>query len=469
MTRLSRIPGTLVMDDYDVVEADPVEALRRALAAGDTARIDAILGRLDPTQIAEDLGDLDPDEKATVFERLPPADAADVLAEADDITVEDLAEDASERLLVAAIAEMAPDDATDVVAAMPAERRHAVLTQIPGEQADDVRDLLRYDEETAGGIMTPDIAAVPDHVTAREAIQRTQDEIEGERFYALFVTDADDRLVGVVPVHRLLFAPGNRRIREIMNTDVLSVDVATDQEEAARLARRYDLSSLPVTDQEGRLVGAITFDDAMDVLREENDEDMYRMAGSAERDPTHESSPRRFLLRMPWLLVTLAGGMGLASVTGLFEQALGQRIIFAFFIPVVLGMAGNVGLQSATTIVRGLATGDVKPGRALTILGRELQVGALLALACGMIGGGFAACTSLALGNTPAVGVVVGVAMACAIIVASVSSTVIPLSVHRLGADPAVAAGPFVTLLNDLCGLTIYLLMVRLLSSAIVA
>jgi len=455
--------------DHPTRDPNPTPAIREALAAGDADRLDALLAALEPVDIADVLADLEPEQKAAIFERLGDEVAAEVLAEADEETRGNILDDASEPAVVAAIAEMPPDDAADVVAALTPDRRHDVLTSIPDEHASEVRGLLRYDEDSAGGIMTSHIAAVPDHLAAREAIRKTQDEIEGEEFYQLFVTGEAGRLVGVVPLHRLLFAPGDRPLREIMDTDVHSIALDADQEEAVRLIRRYDLPSLPVVDDRGILRGAIQFDDVMEVQREESDEDMYRMAGSAERDPTHEPTPRRFLLRMPWLMVTLAGGMLLASVAGSFEQSL-TTITFAFFIPVVLGMAGNVGLQSATTIVRGLATGDVKPGRMATVLGRELQIGILLAVACGLIGGSLAAATSLLLGKpeAAAVGLIVGLSMSGAIVVASITSSVIPLSVYRLGADPAIASGPFVTLLNDLCGLTIYLVMVRLLSGTLI-
>jgi magnesium transporter len=316
-----------------------------------------------------------------------------------------------------------------------------------------VRQLLAHESDTAGGIMTPEFVLLSGNITADEAVAVTQRSLESETIAHLFVSDAQNRLLGHLPLHRLVFAHPDRKLRELYDPEVVTVMPETDQEEVVRLATHYGLDVVPVVSEEEELLGVITVDDILEAGREEADEDIYRLAGTTERDPVHATVLRSTRLRLPWLLITLVGGLCIAFLVSRFEATL-EAVQIAFFIPLIPLMGGNVAIQASAIVVRGLAVGDIHAGRLLQFILKQGMVTIMLAGCCGVAAGVVGA-------FFPQVGtilpLVVGVAIAAAITLAGTLGTLLPLAFDRLGLDPAVSAGPFVTLLNDLLCITIYL------------
>jgi magnesium transporter len=303
--------------------------------------------------------------------------------------------------------------------------------------------------------MTTEFFALPETTTAGEAIGRIQEVGDYEMIFYLYVTNELGQLVGVTSLRQLLLAPARTTLAEIMNRSVIQVRTDTDQEEVARLVSHYDLLAVPVTDEADRLVGIVTVDDVVDVVREEAEEDILRMVGTSEDELVHrERSWRVARIRLPWILVNLLGQGAIALLYKRFELTLGQAIFLVFFAPLIMGMGGNIGSQTSTIAVRSLATGRLATGqgRARAFLVQQARVGALLGLLCAPIAAGGA----YLLEGSATFAVLVGVALFVAINLASLNGSLVPLVFERFGIDPAVAAGPMVTTLSDVIGLSVY-------------
>ena len=335
-----------------------------------------------------------------------------------------------------------------------------VLKGVEKELAEDLRELREHDPETAGGLMTTNFVALALDDTAASAVKRVQGEVESEAaLNQLFVVDEQGKLCGVVHLRRLIAVKPDTPIREILDPDTIHVTTEVHREEVARQVERYDVYAMPVVDAEGVMQGIITVDDVLEAIHEEVSEDMYRLAGTSAMHPTRERPVKRMFLRLPWLGITVASGLFTGWVYSLFRHQLSAHFAVACFVPLIMAMGGNVALQSSTIMVRGLATGEVELSRVLRLLLGEVSVGAMLGVVCGLMTGLVAAW----LNGDPRLGVVVTLSMMAGLTVAATLGTLMPLLCCRIGIDPALAAGPFVTSLNDLTGLTIYLLIATLL------
>jgi len=405
-----------------------------------------------PADVADTIEGLDSEEKVRVFEVLDSETAGAALSELSEEAVQKIAA-SSPRSVARAAAQMQPDDVADLLEVLPEQQRRSVLQSLPEEDAFKARQLLLYRADSAGGIMTPEFVVLAQDITAAKAIEITQRSRESETIAHLFVADTEDRLVGHLPLHRLVFARPERKLSELMEPEIVTVTPDTDREEVVRLATRYGLDVLAVVDEEHRLVGVITADDILEAGQEEADEDMYRLAGTAERDPVHSAVLRSTRLRLPWLLVSVVGGLVDAFVISRFAGAL-EVVQMAFFIPLIPLMGGNVAIQSATIVVRGLAVGDIRAGRFLSFAAKQWWVTLLLAACCGLASGLLALVVPWV---DARMSLVVGGAVALAITMAGTLGTLLPLAFHKVGVDPAVSSGPFVTILNDLFCITIYL------------
>jgi magnesium transporter len=326
------------------------------------------------------------------------------------------------------------------------------------EDSTEVAGILKYAKDTAGGIMTTEFFSLSEDATAQEAIRRLQQATDAEMVFYIYVTDKDDHLVGVLSLRQLLTVPPATPLKNIMTRDVMSVAVDMDQEEVARQVASYNLLAIPVVEKDGTLAGIITVDDVVDVIREEATEDMLKMAGAIEEEPASKSSSLGSAkLRLPWLFTNLVGSLLSGAILWYFRYTIQEVVAIVSFIPVIAAMGGNVGLQSSTLIIRGLATGLVELTDVWTVFFREVKIGLLMGLACGFmltvvgwgLGQGF-------------LGVVVGVSLVIAFLVSTSMATIMPIVLKRMGVDPAVAAGPFVTTANDITGITIYLTLATL-------
>ena len=349
------------------------------------------------------------------------------------------------------------DDATDVLEDLePADQKEALQALSADERA-LVEELLRYDPDTAGGIMQVERAQVRRSQTVDDAVQRVRELVEQDtQVYSVYVVDDQDRLVGVVEIAALLLNRRDRVIGEIAIAPVAKVLPDLDQEQVARLFKKYGMYSLPVVDKEGRMLGRILHDDVIDVVVEEAEEDALKQAGTSSEELLYRDRVLAIArVRLPWLIITLCGSLVSAKLIHLFSGVLDVAIILAAFVPVVTAMGGNVGSQSATILTRGLATGRVDMSDMGTVVFREFRVGLVMGIICGGVVGGVA---SLLFSNGKHVlGLIVFVAMVAAMTVAATVGSLAPAVMKRFGIDPAIASGPFVTTANDCIGIVIYL------------
>ncbi len=437
------------------IDDDLVEHVETLLHAGDERRLKAVLGDLPPYDLAVILGNVSPDDARALFDLFRVDRAADVLVEAEESFRERLLENVSHRRIAEIVDQLDTDDAADVLGELDDEMIRLVLPRL--EDADELRSLLRYAYDTAGGRMATEVVSVPDYVTVGEAteiVRQLSDEVED--LYVLFVVDKDGKLVGIVPLKRLLLSHATTFIADIVTRDVIAVTVEEDQEDVARIMERYDLVSLPVVDLEDRLVGRITIDDIVDVLREEAEEDLQVISGTSGDEELSDSVWRIARGRLPWLTVGLFGTLCSAFIVKSFEGTLEQVAVLAMFIPVMTAMAGNAAIQSAAITVQGLASGRLVIGEAFGRVGKELGValfnGMLLAaIFCVMI-----FVLDPADGNSARLAGVASLALLVVIVLATVNGALIPVVLKRAGLDPALSMGPFVTTANDILGLSVY-------------
>jgi magnesium transporter len=447
------------------MDSPDLQKILENLEASETPPVRRAVSEVRPADIAQALTDLEDDAVLLVFSLLGDEKAAAVLAEADENTQEDLLESLGADRVARLLNAMDPDDAADLMELAPEEVRVAILAGLDDETRRTVAMLGEYEPESAGGIMTTEVIAVGSNETVQSALAKLRDAEQPEVMTNAFVVDPAGTLVGFVDLKSLLRAHLTDQVGGIMNSDVISVPVDADQEEAARLVEHYDLASVPVVDAADRLKGVITLDDIIEVLDEEASEDMLRLAGTGVTHPTTEPLLRRLVARAPWLSVTLVGtfaaGLIIEHVEKTwFPQALesmgraGTRFqTLLYFIPLIGGMAGNVGSQSSTIMVRGFATGEVDPTRPMRVLRGEVALGLIIGLISGALVG---VATWLLYPDMPNLGLIVGVALPCAIVVAALAGTLIPFVCHAVKVDPAYAGGPFLLTLNDIAAYLIY-------------
>jgi len=441
-------------------EFDLLEAVRERLEAGDMDAVAGLLAGVPAADVAAIVGDLDEEQQALVFRLLDAESRAEVLGEADDALVRALAETAPKRL-GEAVGRMEPDEVVDVLEVLPQEQADALLEQFPREQAAVAEKLRTYRPDSAGGLMTTEFVQLDQSMTTGEAIRVTQRSREAETVADLFVADEQGRLVGTLPLAQLVFAPPDKRVGELMEELPLVVRTDTDQEELVRGATRYNLDVIPVVDDDHRLVGVVTVDDILEAAEEEVDEDMYTMAGTGERDPVRASVYRSTRLRLPWLLLSVLDGLFIAFVVSRFSSTLQMRHELSFFIPLIPLMGGQVAIQSSTIMVRAMAVGDIRRGMLGSYMAKQMVINLLLAVCCGLA---VLLLGRMVVGAPVDVMATVGGAVGIAIMFAGTFGMIFPLGFEKVGIDPAVSSGPFITMLNDLFCISIYLVLGMLLA-----
>ncbi|NOZ21606.1 MAG: magnesium transporter [Planctomycetes bacterium] len=438
---------------------EEAETIRGLLERGDSRSLVRAVRDMHPADLAEMLDEFEPHEKALLFEAMSVEAAAEMLDEADQQSQQEIIAESEYDRVIKVLEELPPDEAADLLAAVAQEDASKLLGRMEPEIAEQVEQLLEYPEDSAGGVMTTEVVKLQKEMTVAEAIRETQRGSASEGVQWPYVVDSGEKLVGYVPLHKLVFGRPDAKIREIMDDNVISVTADTDQEEVGNLVRRYDLDALPVVDKANKLLGVVTVDDVIEAIEDEVSEDMYRMAGTGERDPLHASLPRKVWLRLPWLILTLIGGLIISTVVSSFQGSISKVVALASFLPIIPLLGGNVAIQAATIVVRGIALGDITRGKILRLIVREFAVGIMLGAFCGVTAGLMAA---LLYGQI-AFSCVITTAVFIAVVVAVINGTVIPLVFNSIGIDPALAAGPFVTILNDVTSITTYLTLATLL------
>jgi magnesium transporter len=436
-----------------------VDPLRRLLRRGAKAHATNLLSKLHVADVARLLQVLNLEDSQQAFAlvlRDDPQRAAEVLAELDPSDALKYLGGRSDRQIADILTELGADDAAELVEAFPEEMKERVLAQLEQAGQPAIEHLLQYEEETAGRIMAPEVFALRRDLTVSEAIEaiRSSSAEDLEMVFYLYVVDEEGHLVGVCSLRDLLLARGSQPIGDVMNAQLVSVGVDTDQEEVAHLVARYNYLALPVVDHDNKLVGLITVDDIIDIIREEESEDMLLMAGVGEDEEEVLTAPlwRNVLLRLPWLFAAWVGGILASQVMSHYSAMIGQVVALSFFIPIIVGMGGNVGTQAATIVVRGLATGRLIAGQTWITVLRELRV----ALSLGIFFGLLLGVAVYLLNRDPNLGIAVALALITAMGLAATVGASTPLLLKRFGVDPAIATGPFVTTSIDVLGIMVY-------------
>ncbi len=443
-----------VQSTTTIADEELLDDINVLVDARSTAALMNILTDLHSADIAAIINELPEEEARYLFELLPPEEASEVLLDLHEHVREELIEELSATRLTEIVEELDSDDAVDIVAEMDEETAEQILDTLEPEESAELRELLAYEEDTAGGLMATEFPVVEVHGTVEHAIDAVRMIAEETPdIYEVYVVDEDGTLRGIVDLKDLLLVRHGTPVADIMDAEVISVRTDVDQEDVANVMRKYDLLTLPVVDGENRPVGLITFDDIADVIHEEAQEDIQRMSGILDDTDTSSGVFDIFRGRLPWLLVGFAGELLAALVLSSFEAELSRVIAAAFFIPIIMAMGGNAGIQASSIVVRGLATGELALSRTFRRLSREFMAAVLNGTICSALLFGV---VYLWIGDTY-FGLTVGLSLLVVITNATLVGATVPLFLDRMKIDPALATGPFITTSNDALGLFIYL------------
>ncbi|MBU4533214.1 MAG: magnesium transporter [Eubacteriales bacterium] len=430
------------------------ETISGFLAGDALEQLAGYLADVHYADLAEALVAFDLDQQLTIFRIIDNAKAAQVLFELEREQIAPLIKGLGKQHLAQIFREMSTDDAADLIGDLPDDKQEHYLSLMSRSDAEDVQELLEYGEDTAGGIMATEFVAINKEITIEEAIEVLRRTArQAETVYYVYVVNDQEQLVGVISLRELITAPPGTRIREVMRTTVISVNVHTDQEEVARVVQKYNFLVIPVVDDIGVLLGIVTVDDVLDVIEAEATEDFLSLANVHREGQYLEMNDiQRAVLRLPWLIALLFGALLAGSVIQFFEGTLESVVALAFFLPVMAGGPGNVATQTLAVVVRGLATGEVASHQAVMVMLREMRVGLIVGVVCGSV----LALIAFVWQGSATLGVVVGLSLACSMILATALGSLCPLIINRIGIDPALASGPFITTLMDVTSMLIY-------------
>jgi magnesium transporter len=432
-----------------------ISAIKDALTAGDRERVLSLVEQSDPGQWPAVIPQLDESELPLLVEFLPEDELSDLLSEIEPIEAAQILRTLSHPQAADLLEAMAPDDATDVIDALPDEQAEQILIQMEPADAAEIRELLAFPPDSAGGIMTPGFVAISPNLRASQAIaalQRVSEEVE--TMYYVYVVDDEEHLLGVLSLHRLVLTRPDTPVRELMVTDPVRIEANADREAAARLLVDRNLLALPVVDTGNRLLGIITQDDVADVLEEEATEDIERLGGSQPLDVPYRYAGISLLFRRRifWLLLLFAAEAYTGTVMRHFEGELAQVVALSFFIPLLIGTGGNIGSQVTTTLVRAIAVGEISLRDARWVLAKELVVGLTLGVVMAVVA--FGRAQLLHVGSD--VAFVISLTILAICVWSAAVAAVLPLIINRMRIDPAVVSAPLITTLVDGTGLVIY-------------
>jgi len=442
------------MSDRIEINSAYIEQITSLIEANNSAELSLIIADLHIADIAEIIEDLSIDNAHFLFDLIEEEKSAPVLVELEDDTREEILSDLTAKEIAEGVIDnLESDDAADVIGELSENKKEEVLALIEDiERASDISDLLTYPEDTAGGIMAKEFIKVNKNWTTIQCLKEMRKQAEEvKEVYTIYVVDDNDKLLGILSLRKLLLIERATAIKDIIFTDIISVKATEDDEHVANIMNKYDLIALPVVDDLNRLIGRITIDDVMDVVKEEAEKDYQMASGISEAVESSDTAWELTRARLPWLLIGMIGGLLGAKVIGLFDLS-GDNFELAFFIPLIAAMGGNVGVQSAAIVVQGLANDSLKMENIFQKLVKELGIGLLNGIICSIIilGAAFSLGYSLALSLT------VSISLFAVIVFAAVFGTFIPLTLEKYNIDPALATGPFITTVNDVLGLFIY-------------
>ena len=438
-----------------------IDNLKEAVEKGNDGFIVSCLNDLHPADIAEILNLLNEDDAQYIFKLVDADKAGDTLLELDDDAREHLLESLTTKEIAAHLEEMDSDDAADVVGELSEDKQREVISQIEDkDQVSDIEHLLEYDEESAGALMARELIRANVNWIADQCIVEMRKQAEEvETIYTVYVVDNDDKLVGLLSLKSLLFAGPKTEISSLYNRDIKFVEAHTPKEDVANMMEKYDLVVMPVVDENNRLLGRITIDDVVDVIKEEAEEDYLMMSGISQ---DIESTDRWLVIsraRLPWLIVGMFGGIFASLLIGVYEPDLMSHPEMAFFIPLIAAMGGNVGVQSSALVVQGLANNSLSKDGIFPKLMKELGIGLLNGIICAILIFAY----NYFVSDSYGLSFTVSIALFSVICFAAVFGTFVPLILNKYKIDPALATGPFITTMNDIVGLVIYFLIGKML------
>ena len=432
------------------------ETVRKLVARGAYVNAYKILNRLHPSDIAAILGDLSEHLRRDTFKTLYRRDltlASEALSELGPERGAVILSEMSSQEISLILQELDPDDAADFVGDLPDELQEEILGAMREKEASEVEDLLQYPEQTAGRIMSPKVFSLEEESTVEQAIRELQDAGDLEMVFYIYVVDDHGNLVGVLSLRQLLLKRPEIPLKDIMETDVIRVTTDTDQEEVSQLVASYNILAIPVVDTQNKLVGVITVDDIIDVIKEEATEDMYRLAGLDVEERVFTPPRTSIRKRVPWLVLNLGTAFLAALVVAQFEGTIAQFATLAVFMPVVPLLAGNAGNQTLTVMVRGIALGELSWANSRKALVKEFLIG----IANGIVLGALVGLVAFLWKGDPIIGAVLSLAMLGTLLVAAVTGTIVPLFLRWLKIDPALASSVFVTTATDVTGFLLFL------------
>ncbi|CAM3711746.1 magnesium transporter [Flavobacterium saliperosum] len=436
------------------ISKDLIQQLEQLIQSKNDQQLEVLLNDLHHADIAEILDELDFEEATYIFKVLDSEKTAEILLELEDDLRENILRRLSAKEIAEELDELDTDDAADIIAELPQSKMEEVISELEDvEHAKDIVDLLRYDEDTAGGLMGKELVKVNENWNVLTCVKEMRQQAEHvTRVHSIYVVDDEDRLKGRLSLKDLLTTSTKTPISEVYIKKVDYVKVDTPDVEVARIMQKYDLEAIPVVDEMGRLVGRITIDDIIDVIKEEADKDYQLAAGISQDVEADDSILELTRARLPWLVLALLGGFITVRVMGLFEAIMEEHGKLFFFTPLIAAMAGNVGVQSSAIIVQGLANNTIT-GTLAQRLFKELSLSLLNGFILAVI---LFLGSHFLLGFEIAIGEVVAIALITVIITASLIGTFIPIILNKYGIDPALATGPFITTSNDILGILIY-------------
>ncbi|MBU0481070.1 MAG: magnesium transporter [Proteobacteria bacterium] len=441
-----------------------LDTLRRLIRRNAVENLLKLLQKTHPADIAWVFRHLNPDERKFTFNIIAQTEAiSEFLSELDQSIMLELVETLTPQFMTTIIKAMASDDAADILEVLPKDLANEIRRLMGKEDREEVDELLQYLPDTAGGLMSPDFMSLDEELSVGDAIQKIQERSEEmEMSFYLYITHGDDeQLSGVLSMRELLMHPPYRLLKNIMNPNVLAVATDTDQSEVAHIVAQYNFLAIPVVDSSYNLVGIVTVDDVIDVIRAEATEDFLQMAGAGkDREILLKSTIDNALIRAPWLFASWLGGLIAVFIITFFEEELSKVIALAAFIPIVMGMGGNIATQSSTIVVRGIATGRINMKALANVIFKEMRVGLILGAFYGIFLGLIAHFGYLETANF---GIVIGLSVLFAMTLATTVGTFVPLILRRLDIDAAIATGPFVTTAIDILGVSAYFLIAKLI------
>jgi magnesium transporter len=432
--------------------------IKRLIKDGKQEALHELLMDLDEVEIANSLMQLKLKYQVDVIKALDREKTADVMSQLQDHEpiIESIIEKLNTEELGDIVEEMDKDDAADMMALIDDEMVQEILDELPAEDREELQTLLHFDEESAGGIMDPDVVHVLKDQNAGDATKRIKEYIKAkeiDEFYVIYVVDEHEHLIGRINLSQLFLADDQEEIRNIMDPDVIAVSTDMDQEKVASLAKEYDLVTIPVIDDHLRLVGRITIDDIIDVMQEEFEEDLAHVAGTGDEDVLDTSLIKASKQRLPWLLLGLVGGAMAAFVMRGYESSLARLPQVAYFIPVIAALGGNIAIQSSSLVVRGLATGELHTKQLMFRAWKEIRIGMINGIICAIL----LLFIAWWITDKWLMGLTTAGALLVVVFLAAFVGTVVPMLLKRMDMDPALATGPFITTTNDILGIVIYL------------